>query len=161
LKGEKKNLKNSSLQNHTFQRGSVLSLGSKTKVILMIRKHGTPSSVVRSLNIAPADRNRVLAEARVRRKEAEFLASKRCARCWFSTTNGSCCCICSRLPALRFTTNTRFIIYQHNIELFNCGDDAKLLLCAAEDRTGLYVYGKEGDEERMVDEVFKNGGLER
>jgi len=49
----------------------------------------------------------------------------------------------------------------HHIELFNAGDDAKLLMCAAEDRTEFYIFGREGDEDRMVKEVFENGGLER
>jgi DTW domain-containing protein YfiP len=53
------------------------------------------------------------------------------------------------MPPLPFVKNVEFIIYMHNLELYNAGDDAKILLSAAPDRTSLFVFGREGDDERL------------
>jgi DTW domain-containing protein YfiP len=127
----------------------------------MIRKNGTSSEEVDSLDIQNKDKNLYLAAIRVKRKEEQFIASQRCEKCWFSKTNGSCACICELLPPLPFEANTEFIVYMHNGELYNAGDDAKLLLNAAPDRTKIFVFGKEGDDDALLEEITKDGSLER
>mmetsp|Transcript_63173 Transcript_63173/g.137366 ORF Transcript_63173/g.137366 Transcript_63173/m.137366 type:complete len:272 (-) Transcript_63173:32-847(-) len=100
-------------------------------------------------DVALQDRTRVLSEAMIRRKEARCQKT-RCARCWFPINNsGTSHCICAKLSPLPFSTKTRFLIYMHPRDWYNAGDDAKLLMCAAPDRTEIVVFGRQGDEERL------------
>ncbi|KAK3238668.1 hypothetical protein CYMTET_51332 [Cymbomonas tetramitiformis] len=84
-------------------------------------------------------------------KESHF-KGHRCAGCWHDHFH----CICEHLIPLIFKTATRFLIYQHYTDYLNAGDDAKLLLRAAPERTTLFVYGREGDDARLKSECERD-----
>ena len=98
------------------------------------------------------ERFMVLADARTQRKMAEQVTRNRCAQCWFHADD----CICSQFVRLKFRLDVRFLIYMHYIELFNAGNDAKILLSAAGEATELFVYGRKGDDEKLRDRVHGN-----
>lgn len=100
-------------------------------------------------HLDPKDRTRVLTEAMLKRK-IERCSTTRCQRCWFPTDDsGTNRCICSKLTPLSFRKNVRFLIYLHPRDWYNAGDDAKILLSAAPDRTELFVFGHPGHDERL------------
>jgi len=116
-----------------------------TTATSMVRKRGASSAAVAAMPVADADKEAVLAAARVKRKQAEMEASSNCPTCWMPRPR----CVCAAMPPLQFDTNVELIVYIHNLELYNAGDDAKILLRAAPERTSLYVYGREGDDKKL------------
>lgn len=70
----------------------------------------------------------------------------KCPTCWLVHEH----CICAKLKPLKFLRNWRFIIYMSREDFMNGGDDAKLLLAAAPDRTHIFIHGKPGDDEAMA-----------
>ena len=104
------------------------------------------------MDVQDRDKYAVLSAARVRRKEAQM--EGRCLACWLPKRN----CVCSSMPPLPFGKNVEFLIYMHNLELYNAGDDAKILLNAAPERTSLFVFGREGDDERLRQALLGSGG---
>eukprot|EP00933_Yihiella_yeosuensis_P084226 TRINITY_DN98648_c0_g1_i1.p1 TRINITY_DN98648_c0_g1~~TRINITY_DN98648_c0_g1_i1.p1 ORF type:complete len:282 (-),score=65.14 TRINITY_DN98648_c0_g1_i1:448-1293(-) len=99
--------------------------------------------------LEPTERQRVLTEAMIRRKE-ERCCKTRCPKCWFPLdSSGTSYCVCARMPALGFTRRTKFLIYIHPRDYYNAGDDAKIFLCAAPDDSQIFVFGRPGDDERL------------
>lgn len=98
----------------------------------------------------PEDRQRLRVEAIVKDID-EHVKPFRCARCWFPTNSGTSFCICSKLQSLELSRSVRFFVYMHHREYYNCGDDAKLLQCAAPGATEIFVDGRPGDNERLQD----------
>jgi DTW domain-containing protein YfiP len=98
------------------------------------------------------DKFLVLANARVQRKEDELAKRNRCAKCWFHAND----CVCSKFPPLQFSVNVSFLIYIHYIELYNAGNDVKILLNAAEAETEMFIFGKNGDDERLREKIRGN-----
>lgn len=97
----------------------------------------------------PADRSRLMLEAMIQRR-AERCGATRCAKCWFPTnSSGSSYCVCAKMPPLTFSAPCRFLIYMHPRDWYNAGDDAKLLLCAAPERTEIFIFGRPGDDDRL------------
>lgn len=93
-------------------------------------------------------------EAIVRRKEERF-GGTRCPKCWFPVNQtGTNFCICPQMPPLQLSRRCRFLIYMHHRELYNCGDDAKILLCAAPRQTELFVFGRPGDAVRLREAII-------
>ena len=85
--------------------------------------------------VRPQDRERVLGAERVSRKEEEMHRSDRCRTCWFSPAT----CICDAIKSLHCSKNVKFLVYMHYKELFNAGDDAKLLFGAFPGRSEVSV----------------------
>ncbi|KAJ8607015.1 hypothetical protein CTAYLR_006249 [Chrysophaeum taylorii] len=92
--------------------------------------------------------------ARIVEDKERRLAARRCVRCWHPA------CICSNLRPLPIASEVRVFVLCHWREFGNAGDDAKLL-CAADDRSELFVYGRRGDCERLVEalEPFEHAVL--
>jgi DTW domain-containing protein YfiP len=98
------------------------------------------------------DKFMVLANARVQRKVDELAKRNRCAKCWFHAND----CICSKFPPLDFSLNVAFFIYIHYIELYNAGNDVKILLNAAAKQTEMFIFGRDGDDERLRERIRGN-----
>lgn len=72
-----------------------------------------------------------------------FLPDCRCSDCWLSRPD----CICAKLPRLQLSDNiNEIIVYMDPKEMYNAGDDAKLLLISAPLKTKRFIYGLEDDE---------------
>ena len=69
---------------------------------------------------------------------------KRCEACWHDPRN----CICSRLPAVNLHKNINFVVYIDSKEMWNAGDDAKLLKIVSPEQTKMFVYA--GHDEELV-----------
>eukprot|EP00928_Gymnodinium_smaydae_P019983 TRINITY_DN17707_c0_g1_i1.p1 TRINITY_DN17707_c0_g1~~TRINITY_DN17707_c0_g1_i1.p1 ORF type:complete len:294 (+),score=50.93 TRINITY_DN17707_c0_g1_i1:57-884(+) len=103
--------------------------------------------------VDPKDRYRILLEAMIKRKE-ERCVTTRCERCWFPVnSSGTNYCVCAKMPPLNFGTRSRFLIYMHPRDWYNAGDDAKILFSAAPGRTDLFVFGRDGDDQRLRDAI--------
>lgn len=112
----------------------------------MIRKRGIPREEVLAMGVPEEERDAVVTALRVRRMEAQMAESGRCMTCWFPPAD----CVCSQMTPIEFSRkNVEFIVYMHSLELYNVGDDAKILLSAAPSRTSLFVFGREGDDEKL------------
>lgn len=66
----------------------------------------------------------------------------KCPDCWHGRIN----CVCQKLPRFRYRNNTNVIVYMDSKEMYNCGDDGKLLMIASPEQTSRYIYGMEDDE---------------
>jgi DTW domain-containing protein YfiP len=71
-----------------------------------------------------------------------LLFLSRCNNCWHALDM----CICASLPRLQFRENVNIIVYMDSKEIYNAGDDAKLLLCACPEKTKRFIYGLEDEE---------------
>lgn len=68
--------------------------------------------------------------------------SCRCPRCWHDSAR----CICEHLPEVLFSNNVNFLVYMDYKEVYNAGDDAKLLTCVCPLKTKRIVYPLEDDD---------------
>jgi len=76
--------------------------------------------------------------------------SSRCFSCWHDSAR----CICEWLPEVIFSERVKFLVYMDYKEVFNAGDDAKLLSCVCPHRTKRIIYPLEdGDLLEYVKEV--------
>ena len=76
----------------------------------------------------------------------EARQKSRCLACWHTQS----CCICTWIHPLTLRLNVRFLVYLHPAELYNAGDDAKLLKLARPDGCELLVCGRRADDERLI-----------
>ena len=77
----------------------------------------------------------------------------RCPRCWHDRNIR---CICPQLAPLKWTKplpNVKILILMHPKEYLGAGNSAKLLLQLLPDQTELYLFGKEGDVDRLFQEM--------
>ena len=82
--------------------------------------------------------------------KAQACAS-RCPRCWHDREQR---CICKHLPHLETQSKVKVLIVQHHKEYLSAGDDAKLLLAMLpSSQVELFVYGQQGDWERLAAEL--------
>lgn len=81
--------------------------------------------------------------------------TNRCSSCWYDREIR---CICDRMPARLgrdVMPNVKFLLLLHHKEYLNAGNSAKVLLSLLPiDQIELYVYGREGDFERLVGEIL-------
>ena len=82
----------------------------------------------------------------------ESECENRCRRCWHDKLSR---CICPFIPSITLTLlPVKVLVLMHNKEYFSAGDDAKLLLAMLPpSQSELYIFGKEGDWERLVAEL--------
>ena len=78
--------------------------------------------------------------------------ANRCARCWHDAQQR---CICAHLQSgLRTALPVKSLILMHYKEYLSAGDDAKLLLAMLPpERATLFVYGRAGDWQHLLDEL--------
>ena len=81
--------------------------------------------------------------------------TNRCPSCWYDKDIR---CVCDRMPRTIDRTSlprVKFLLLMHHKEYLNAGNSAKVLLAMLpEERIELYVYGRAGDFERLVDEIL-------
>ena len=81
--------------------------------------------------------------------------TNRCSSCWYDREIR---CICDRMPGplgLDLIPNVKFLLLLHHKEYLNAGNSAKVLLSLLpKERIQLYVYGREGDFERLIEEML-------
>ena len=81
--------------------------------------------------------------------------TNRCPSCWFDREIR---CICDRMPdklGHDLMPNVKFLLLLHHKEYLNAGNSAKVLLSLLpKERIQLYVYGREGDFERLIEEML-------
>ncbi|KAL3782317.1 hypothetical protein HJC23_001925 [Cyclotella cryptica] len=85
----------------------------------------------------------------------------RCARCWHARLN----CICSQLEGLVMdpsdiigSCEVKILILMHHKEFMSAGNSAKLILQMFPLSTDLYIFGREGDIERLLSDVNADHG---
>ncbi|KAL7480839.1 hypothetical protein ACHAW6_006501 [Cyclotella cf. meneghiniana] len=85
----------------------------------------------------------------------------RCSRCWHARLH----CICSRLEGLVMHPNdisgsyeVKILILMHHKEFMSAGNSAKLILQMFPRFTELYIFGREGDTERLLKDVNVDHG---
>lgn len=66
----------------------------------------------------------------------------KCLMCWHPKIN----CICQLLPRINFSENIRLLVYIDYKEMYNAGDDGKLLSIACPTQTKRYVYSIDDDD---------------
>ena len=78
----------------------------------------------------------------------------RCTRCWHTNFY----CICSQLKQIILQQHNvvKILILMHHKEYMSAGNSAKLLLQLFPSMTELYIFGKEGD----IDRLFKDINVE-
>ena len=91
--------------------------------------------------------------AYVRNKEAKC-SSYRCPNCWHEKVR----CLCNSLPQVCFSDRVKLIIYMDYKEIYNAGDDAKLISCACPDQSIRAVYPIEDD--KLLKYIQSIGGEE-
>lgn len=67
---------------------------------------------------------------------------KRCQLCWHDPRN----CICQSLPPIDLNNNINLVVYMDSKEMWNAGDDAKLLRIVCPNQTKQFVYAAEDQE---------------
>jgi DTW domain-containing protein YfiP len=79
----------------------------------------------------------------------------RCQKCWHTKLY----CICSQLKEVSFkprgneALNVNLLILMHHKEYMSAGNSAKLLLQLFPSSTELYIFGKEGDVDRLFQDI--------
>lgn len=81
--------------------------------------------------------------------------TNRCPSCWYDREIR---CICDRMPARMGRSvlpNVKFLLLLHHKEYLNAGNSAKVLLSLLpKEQIELYIYGREGDFERLIQEIL-------
>eukprot|EP00563_Minutocellus_polymorphus_P016781 CAMPEP_0181058990 /NCGR_PEP_ID=MMETSP1070-20121207/21134_1 /TAXON_ID=265543 /ORGANISM="Minutocellus polymorphus, Strain NH13" /LENGTH=304 /DNA_ID=CAMNT_0023138619 /DNA_START=20 /DNA_END=934 /DNA_ORIENTATION=+ len=81
--------------------------------------------------------------------------TNRCPSCWYDREIR---CICDRMPARMerdLMPNVKFLLLLHHKEYLNAGNSAKVLLSLLpKEQIELFVYGREGDFDRLVEEIL-------
>jgi DTW domain-containing protein YfiP len=67
---------------------------------------------------------------------------KRCEQCWHDPRN----CICAALPPVHLNANINLVVYMDSKEMYNAGDDAKLLHIVCPNQTKQFIYAGEDDQ---------------
>ena len=85
----------------------------------------------------------------------------RCSKCWYCSTR----CVCDSMPGcidkdeLLSATNVKILLLMHHKEYLNAGNSAKSLIALLPtEYLTLYVYGREGDFDRCIDEMMIDRG---
>eukprot|EP00984_Skeletonema_dohrnii_P020098 scaffold9709_cov126-Skeletonema_dohrnii-CCMP3373.AAC.9 len=82
----------------------------------------------------------------------------RCPVCWYCTVR----CVCDLMPKnidRDDLPNVKILLLLHHKEYLNAGNSAKSLIALLpEENIELYVYGKEGDFDRCIDEMMIDQG---
>ncbi|KAL7459858.1 hypothetical protein ACHAWC_011864 [Mediolabrus comicus] len=84
----------------------------------------------------------------------------RCSRCWYCSTR----CVCDSMPDRidkdeLLAANVKILLLMHHKEYLNAGNSAKSLIALLPpEYLTLYVYGREGDFDRCIDEMMINQG---
>jgi DTW domain-containing protein YfiP len=81
----------------------------------------------------------------------QLVQDTRCPRCWHDPLH----CICSQLMMKPTTTltNLHLCILMHHKEYLGAGNSAKLLLQLLPQHTTLYLFGKQGDVDRLQQDI--------
>ena len=81
--------------------------------------------------------------------------TNRCSSCWYDREIR---CICHRMPGRLghdLLPNVKFLLLLHHKEYLNAGNSAKVLLSLLpKEHIQLYVYGREGDFESLMEEML-------
>lgn len=89
------------------------------------------------------------------RYRIEEQRTNRCPSCWYDKEVR---CICDRMPARmgrELMPNVKFLLLLHHKEVLNAGNSAKVLLSLLpREQIELYVYGREGDFDRLIEEIL-------
>jgi hypothetical protein len=101
----------------------------------------SPHSVNIMPTISDAEKHKLNIIEYLRLKDSARKDAK-CADCWHGKIN----CVCEKLPKFRYCENTKVIVYMDSKEMYNSGDDGKLLMCASPSQTSRFIYGMEDDE---------------
>jgi DTW domain-containing protein YfiP len=82
----------------------------------------------------------------------------RCPVCWYCNVR----CVCDLMPSnigKEDLPNVKILLLMHHKEYLNAGNSAKnLIALLPEENIDLYVYGKEGDFDRCLDEMMMDQG---
>ena len=89
------------------------------------------------------------------RYRIEEQRTNRCPSCWYDKEIR---CICDRMPTRverSLMPNVKFLLLLHHKEFLNAGNSAKILLSLLpKEKIELYVYGREGDFDRLIEEIL-------
>jgi DTW domain-containing protein YfiP len=89
------------------------------------------------------------------RYRIEDQRTNRCPSCWYDKEVR---CICDRMPPRmerNLMPNVKFLLLLHHKEYLNAGNSAKVLLSLLpKEQIELYVYGREGDFDRLIEEIL-------
>ena len=85
----------------------------------------------------------------------------RCPVCWYCNVR----CVCDMMPASidrdDLPSNVKILLLQHHKEYLNAGNSAKSLISLMpKERIEFYVYGKEGDFDRCLEEMMIDDGCQ-
>jgi DTW domain-containing protein YfiP len=87
-------------------------------------------------------------------QKEKHLSASRCRRCYHSSS----LCICPQLlPALALSVNCKILVLMHHKEYMSAGNSGKVLsILLPPDQAEIFVYGKEGEMERLEAEINKD-----